>query len=64
MTFVPPQLANEDFFALFHAEGPQGLVPLLSEHNVTSAGRNVSFLVKKKSFLMPSRASTIEGAGN
>lgn len=43
------QLANEDFFALFHSEGPQSLVSLLSEHNVTSSGRNVSSLVRKKS---------------
>lgn len=64
MTFVPPQLANEDGFALFLAGGPQGLVSLSSDHNVTSAGRNVSFLVRKRSFLMPSRASTTEGAGN
>ena len=58
------QLANEDFFALFHAEGPQSLVSLLSEHNVTSSGRNVSSLVSKKSFRMPARASTTEVAGN
>lgn len=61
MTFILPQLANEDFFVIFLAEGPQGLVSLLSEHNVTSAGRNVSSLVRKRSFLMSSRESTTQG---
>ena len=60
MTFILPQLANEDFFVIFLAEGPQGLVSLLSEHNVTSAGRTVSSLVRKRSFLMSSGESTTE----
>lgn len=61
MTFVLSQLANEDFFVIFRVEGPQGLVSLLSEHSVTSTGRNVSSLVRERSFLMSSRESTTEG---
>lgn len=61
MTFILPQLANEDLFVIFLAEGPQGLVSLLSEHNVTSAGRAVLSLVGKRSFLMSSGESATEG---
>lgn len=61
MTFILLQLANEDFFVIFLAEGPRGLVSLLSEHNVTSAGRNVSSLVRNRGFLMSSGEGTREG---
>jgi len=47
-------------FVIFLAEEPRGLVSLLNEHNVTSAGRNVLSCVRKRSFLMSAGESTTQ----